>query len=101
MAGGHRQQSTKRLLEEMMVGDCDGIGNSNCNGNNDGDSDSIDNDADADAMVVCVVCVLREFWQESLPPENKSVHPLLTLHKQVGIVHCGSHHIRAGYATGC
>ncbi len=48
MVGGHRQQSTKGLLEEMMVGDCDGDKNSNCDGN--GEDDSIDINADADTI---------------------------------------------------
>ncbi len=50
MAGGDRQQSTKRVPEEMMVVDGNGNddGNSNCDGN--GNRDSMDNDANADAI---------------------------------------------------
>ncbi len=47
-AGGHRQQSTKRLMEEMRVGDCDSDGSSNCN--RSGNGDSINNDTKADAI---------------------------------------------------
>jgi hypothetical protein len=31
--------------------------------------------ADADIMVVCVVCVLCEFWRESLPPREGKCPP--------------------------
>ncbi len=48
MVIGHRQQSTKRVLEEMMVGNSQGDENRDCNGN--GNGDSIDNDANADAV---------------------------------------------------
>jgi hypothetical protein len=48
MAGGHRQQSAKGLLEEMMVIDCDGDRNSDWDGN--GNGDSIDINADAEAV---------------------------------------------------
>jgi hypothetical protein len=66
MVGGHRQQTTKMLLEEMTVG----------NGNGNGKVPltematvaalitlpmQMPSTADADLMVICVVCVLCEF----------------------------------------
>jgi hypothetical protein len=79
MPGGHRQQSTKRVLEEMLVGDSNGNGNSVCDENsnddsinNNGNADAIYHTADMDLMIICVVCGLCEFWRENLPPKNKN-----------------------------
>jgi hypothetical protein len=63
MVGGHRQQSTKRVLEEMMVGNSDGDEYSDCDRNSKVTAFimmpmQMLSTADAELMVVCVVFVL-------------------------------------------
>jgi hypothetical protein len=77
MAGGHRQQSTRRVLKEMTTGNGDSKGNSDCDGN--GNVDSIDNDANVDTVFFWIGshgswCCMY-FDRKIFSPENESVRP--------------------------
>jgi hypothetical protein len=56
--------------------------------------------SDADLMVSMLSECCVNFGRKIFPPENKCVRPSINT-SQVGIVHCGSRHICAWYATGC